>query len=301
MLLLIVLGTVWALSGNTFQVPISVSAIVPSLREFDTWTALVAVMGSYLGMELSGVHVNNIPHPQKMFPRALCIASVFILATMLFGSLTIAVVLPVEKINLAGGMMQVFANFFQVFHLEPLVPVMTLLIVIGSVGGMINWLISPAKGLYHAAQYGYLPHFFRKTSKNGVAQRILLIQAVLVTLFSALMFLLPSINAFYWFLTALSNCLYMGMYILVFLAAHKLRKNLPERIFKVPGGKLGHATTVAFGLIGAALTLFFGFVPPPNVDTGSPLRYILMIALGNILLILPILGLIIYKKTKAHR
>lgn len=296
MLLLIVLGIFWAASGNKFQIPITMDAIVPSLSKLDTWTALEAVMGSFLGMELSGVHVTNVPHPQKTFPKALLLSAVYILATMLFGSLTIAVVLPASQINLAGGLMQVFDSFFQVFHLGALVPFMSFLIVVGSIGGMINWLISPAKGLLHASHYGFLPPFFTKANSHGVAGRILIIQALLVSFFCAILLLLPSVNAFYWFLTALSNCLYMSMYILMFLSVYKLRSYSMERAFKIPGGKFGLGIISLMGLIGATLTIIFGFVPPSNVNVGSSLKYTSMIALGNLILILPVFFLIRYKK-----
>lgn len=296
MLLLICLGVLWALSGHTFQIPITVDAIFPSLTKLDTWTALEAVMGSFLGMELSGVHVNHVPHPQKIFPRALLLSALYILATMLFGSLTIAVVLPADQINLAGGLMQVFNNFFQVFHLSALVPLMTLLIVIGSLGGMINWLISPAKGLLQAGNYGFLPKTLTKINKHGVASRILIAQASLVTLFCATLLFLPSVNGFYWFLTALSNCLYMFMYILMFLAVYCLRSRTAQSAFKIPGGRLGLSLISLCGLFGASMTIFFGFLPPSNVDIGSPLRYTLMIALGNLFLIMPIFFFISHKK-----
>lgn len=300
MLLLIVLGIIWTLAGNHFQIPITIDSIFPSLAKLDTWTALEAVMGSFLGMELSGVHITNVPHPQKTFPRALLISSVYILATMLFGSLTIAVVLPASQINLAGGLMQVFDNFFQVFHLGSLVPVMSLLIVIGSIGGMINWLISPARGLLHASRYGFLPHFFTKANRHGVAGRILLAQAILVSIFCAVLLLLPTVNAFYWFLTALSNCLYMLMYVLMFLAVFRLRSTQIERAFKIPGGRVGLGFICLLGLIGSILTILFGFIPPDNVNIGSALRYTLMIAIGNLVLILPIFFFIAYKKRRAR-
>ncbi len=299
MLFLIVLGCIWAFTGHSFQIPITFDSIFPSLGKFDTWTALEAVMAAFVGMELSGVHVNNVPHPQKTFPRALLLSSVYILATMLFGSLTIAVVLPASQINLAGGLMQVFDNFFQVFHLGSLVPLMSFLIVVGSVGGMINWLISPAKGLLHASHYGFLPRYFTKANRHGVAGRILIAQALLVTLFCSVLLLLPSVNAFYWFLTSLSNCLYMAMYILMFLAVYRLRAKKLESAFKIPGGKLGLGLISALGLIGSILTIIFGFVPPDNVNIGSALQYTLMIAIGNLVLILPIFFLIAYKNRKA--
>lgn len=301
MLLLIILGIIWALSGNHFQIPLSMDAIFPSLSKLDTWTALEATMGSFIGMELSGVHVNNVPHPQKVFPRALLMSAVYILATMLFGSLTIAVVLPADQINLAGGLMQVFNNFFKVFGLGFFVPIMTLFIVIGSIGGMINWLISPAKGLLQASEHRFLPKFFAKTNARGTASRILISQAVLVTLFCTVLLLLPSINAFYWFLTALSNSLAMFMYILMFLAVYCLRSKKLQLAFKVPGGRFGLGLVSLFGLFGAGMTVLFGFIPPNNVNIGSPIRYTLMIAIGNLALIMPIFFFIAHKKRREEK
>lgn len=301
MLFLIVLGSIWVATGHKWQIPITFNTIFPALDNIDTWTALEAVMGAFLGMELSGVHIANVPHPQKTFPKALLLSSLYILGTMLLGSLTIAVVLPAAQINLTGGLMQVFHNFFHVFHLDSLVPVMSLLIVVGSLGGMINWLISPAQGLLHASKYGFFPKFFTKTNAQGVAGRILIMQAILVTIFCAILLLLPTVNAFYWFLTALSNCLYMAMYILMFLAVYKLRSKKLESAFKVPGGKWGLGFISLLGLIGATLTIIFGFIPPSNVAIGSGLRYTLMIAIGNIILIMPALFVIYFRRKKKSR
>ena len=295
MIFLIVLGFIWTLTGNSFQIPITLDSIIPSLSKLDSWTALEAVMASFLGMELSGVHITHVAHPQKTFPRALLLATLFILVTMFLGSLTIAIVLPASKINLAGGVMQVFDSFFKVFHLDAFVPWMSMLIVVGSVGGMINWLISPSKGLLHASRYGFLPDFFTRTNKHGVASNILVAQAVLVSLFCVALLLLPSVNAFYWFLTALSNCLYMSMYILMFLSAFRLRSQTVERAFKIPGGRFGLGLICCLGLIGSSLTIIFGFVPPELVNIGSALRYTIMIAVGNAVLILPVLFFIRHK------
>lgn len=298
MLLLIVLGAIWVFSNQSLQIPLTADAIFPSLVKLDTWTALEAVMASFLGMELSGVHVANVEHPQKIFPKALLWAAVYILFTMFLGSLTIAIVLPVSQINLAGGLMQVFDNFFSVFQLSALVPLMSLLIVVGSIGGMINWVISPAKGLMHAATFGFLPKFFTKLNSKGVAGRILCTQAFLVTLFCSSLLLLPSVNAFYWFLTALSNCLYMSMYVLLFCSSFRLRRKGVTKMFIVPGGQKGLGFICALGLIGSILTILFGFIPPGNVNVGSGLRYTLMIAFGNLLLIAPVFASFAYKKRR---
>src|SRR5262249_50714432 len=146
---------------------------------------------------------------------------------------------------------------FDAFGLQALTPVMTLLIVVGSTGTMINWLISPAKGLLHAAEFGFLPPFFTKKNKAGVASNILLAQGVLVTLFCLVFLFEPTINGFYWFLTALSTELYMMMYVLMFCAGLKLHYTYTDRpkTFKIPGNTWGMWTISILGLIGSITTI----------------------------------------------
>jgi len=219
---------------------------------------------------------------------------------MLLGSLAIAFVIPAGQINLVSGVMQLFSDFFGVFGLTPLIPLMTVLIVVGSTGSIINWLISPAKGLLHAAEFGFLPPFFSKKNRWGTPARILISQAICVTLFCSVFLLVPSVNGFYWFLTALSTELYMIMYILMFLSALCLRykhKNRPK-VFKIPGKTVGIWTVCMMGILGCSATIGVSFIPPGNIDVGSSLHYVMMFVIANIVTISPVLLFFRYKKQK---
>ncbi len=300
MVFLVILGAVWYFSGQPLQIHVTKTNVIPSLSQSTNWISLIAIMASFLGMELSGVHVNDIREPQRNFPKAVFLATTFIFFSMMLGSLAIAYVLPEKEINLVAGIMQVFSSFFDSFGMTGLTPVITILIVVGSTGAMINWLISPAKGLLHAAEFGFLPAFFTKKNKEGVAANILIAQAVLVSLVCLIFLLVPSVNAFYWFLTALSTELYMIMYILMFCAAVRLhyRYNNRPKTFKIPGKQWGIWTTCLLGLIGCTTTIIVSFFPPDNVNIGSPIRYLTMISVGNLLTISPILLFFLYKKRK---
>ncbi len=175
---------------------------------------------------------------------------------------------------------------------------LTILIVVGSIGSITNWLISPAKGLLHAAEYGYLPPFFMRKNKRGVAKNVLLCQAILVSLFCSIFLLVPSVNAFYWFLTALSTELYMIMYILMFFSACRLHHKYVDRpkVFKIPGKTGGMWATCLLGLFGCLCTITVSFFPPDNVNIGSHSRYILMICVGNLVSIAPVLLFYLYKR-----
>ncbi len=301
MIFLICLGIAWVISGKPLQISVTSETLFPSLSHSTNWISLIAIMASFLGIELAGVHVNDIKEPQSNFPKAILISSAFILLSMIFGSLAIAFVLPEAEINLVSGVMQVFTNFFDVFGMRGLIPVLTVMIVVGSVGGIINWLISPAKGLLHAAEFGFLPKFFMKKNQHGVAANILIAQALLVSLFCLLFLLVPSVNAFYWFLTALSTELYMIMYMLMFFSALRLHHRYVDRpkSFKIPFNNWGMWTTCLLGLFGCSATILVSFLPPENVSVGSPLRYILMIAAGNVITITPVLLFYLYKRRQS--
>ncbi len=287
--LLILFGLIWWLKGNRLQIEFHATALIPNLSSSTSWVSLISIMASFLGIELSSVHINDIQNPQRNFPKAVLFASVFILFTMIFAPLSIAIVLPREEIDLVSGVMQVFVNFLEAFNLKGGIPVIIVLIAFGSIGTMINWVISPAKGLYHAAENGFLPPIFLRKNRAEVPSTILLTQAGVVSLFSIFFLFTPNINGYFWFLTALSTELYMIMYVLMFCAALRLR---PKSTFKIPLRGL----VCLLGLAGALLTIIISFFPPIGIHTGTPLRYLLTILFANGITLAPLIFFFLYAK-----
>ncbi len=303
-LFLIGLTAVWISSGASLQIEFTWDKLLPSFHDSNNWIALIAIMASFLGMELSGVHVNEIRSPQKNFPRAILLASFFILISMTLGSLAVAVVIPRSEIELSSGVMQLFSRLFSLFGFDYFASWLTpLLIFIGSVGAIINWLISPAKGLLHAAEFGFLPLFFTRTNKAGVPVNILLIQAILVSLFCLVFFFVPTVNSSYWFLTALSTELYMVMYILMFAAALFLHYKYIKRpaAFKIPGGSFGIWLVASLGMFGCIATITVTFLPPEHIPIIKPWLYLLFILIGNLVALLPLPFLYRCRRPDHHR
>lgn len=295
MIFLILLGIWWIAVGNQVAVSFAAKEMIPSFGSVGNWSALIAIMASFLGMELAGVHVSDIHNPQKNFPKALGLSVIILLGTMVLGALSIAVVIPKDNIHLVDGIMQTFTMFFEAFHLSFLTPLLAILIVIGSTGGMINWLLSPAKGLFQAAERGFLPKYFTVKNRHGVSERILFLQAILVSVFCLAIVLMPSVNAFYWFLTALSTELYMIMYMILFIAALKLgRPHKTANCYRIPKGI--RKFSCVLGLVACVATIIVSFEHPEGVDVGSDLRYVFSIAIGNLLSIGPVLALWYYRK-----
>lgn len=290
MILIISLLAVWLIVGNPLQIHLNSTTIFPDWQHMDNWIALTAIMLGFAGMELATVHIKDVNEPKKTFPRALAFSSIIILATMMLGSLSIAFVLPYDQINLVNGTIQTFAYFLSAYHLAWLTPILALLLVIGSLGGITSWVISPIKGLSQAAQHGFLPLFFHQQNKSGVPQNLLICQAVLVSFVCLAFLFLPSINGSYWLLSALTAQLYMLMYVLMYLCALRLRYKIKyaKDSFVIPGKKFGLWTVCLLGLFGCAITVLVGFIPPTNINVGSSLSYETLFCGGMIAMILPV-------------
>jgi amino acid transporter len=307
MLFIITLAVIWVCHGNPMQVRFTLSSIIPSFSHIDSWTSLTAIMTAFAGMELSAVHIKDIRDPQRTFPRALYISVWLILVTMILGSLAIAIVLPQNQISLVNGVMQSFTAFLEAYHMQWFTPIITVMLLIGSLGGIVSWVISPAKGLLQAAQIGYLPEFLQKENEHGVAVNLLIMQAVIVSGVCCGFLFMPSVSASYWLLTALSTQLYILMYVMMFIAGLYLRFNKTpaiaesKRAFTIPGGKIGIWITSILGFIGCGITLVVGFFPPDGVNVGSLLRYEMTFCFGMCAMLLPVLGFYLYHYLQTKR
>jgi amino acid transporter len=300
MVLIVALAVAWLALGNPSQIHFTKVDLIPSFSHSDNWISLTAIMTAFLGMELATVHVKEVNNPQKTFPKALFISVLLILSTIILGSLAIAMVLPNNQINLVNGVIQAFTNFFEKYHLSWLIPVITVMLLLGSLGQIISWVISPAKGLLHAAELGFLPKFFAKKNSKDMPSNILLTQAVLVSIICLAFLLMPSVNGSYWLLTALSTQLYMLMYVLMFVAAICLKYKLKKQpdAFTIPGGKIGMWLACLLGLIGCAITIVVGFIPPSTIDVGGWAHYEVMFCCGLAAMISPVFFFYLYQSKK---
>lgn len=302
MSLIIMLSITWLLIGKPLALHIHSSSLIPSLSHSNSWTSLTAIITAFLGMELATVHVNKVNNAKSVFPKALIYSIILIMLTMGFGSLGIALVVPHADIVLASGTIQAFNSLFNGFHLTWLEPILGCMLIFGSLGTMINWLISPANGLLQAAQDGFLPPFLAKENKHQTPGNMLILQAIVVTLISSAFFLMPSVNGSYWLLLDLSTELYVLMYILMFVVAFVLIANA-KIIQLIPGKKIGAYLLIIAGLLGCSSAFIVGFFPPSNINVGSPTHYLILFGGGLAVMISPLILLYgyQYQQKKKHR
>jgi len=175
--------------------------------------------------------------------------------------------------------MQAFEAVFAQFNLSWLTPIVGIMLVAASLGGMLTWLAGPSKGLLLISrQEGYLPPFLQRLNKNGVQQNILVTQGVVTTFIALGYALIPSVSSAYWVFSVITTQVYLIMYLLMFVAAVQLRRKHPDhpRGFRAPMliGMCG------VGFAASLSALLIGFIPPSQFESGNAGLYFAIVAGG---------------------
>ncbi|MBW1735149.1 MAG: amino acid permease [Deltaproteobacteria bacterium] len=280
--LIVYLGFSWILGCNASQIHFSVASFIPDFTHMDNLVFLAGALVIVSGIEVSAAHGSQVKDPKRSFPRAIFLSVSVSIAAIILGSLAIAFVVPQKEISLVAGLMEAFDKFFAAHHLHWLVPIVALLVVVGSLGEVAAWILGPSKGLLVSAQHGLLPPILQRRIHGDVPVNILILQALVVTGLVLVFLLMPTVSSAYWILTALTAQLYLIMYLLMFLSALVLRYKRPRvhRPYRIPWGNFGMWLVAALGLSGGLFTLFIGFFPPSQLETGNLLFYESFLILG---------------------
>jgi putative glutamate/gamma-aminobutyrate antiporter len=297
-ILIIGLGLAWFFQGRPLQMEVSWDAFFPDLTSSDQLIFFIGILVSLAGMEMSAVHARDVKHPGKDYPKAALFAVLIILIFSILGVLSISAVIPQKQISFVAGSLQAFAYFVDAYNLHALTPYIAGLIALGAFGSMSTWTAGPSKGLLAAAQSGDLPPYFRAVNKHQMPANLLVAQALIVSLFSLMFLLMPSVSSAFWILTVIVAQLYLVMYLMMFSAAIKLRytRGSVERPFKIPGGKLGIWIVSALGMLSSLFAFIIGFFPPSQVEQGHYPLYFAVLAVGIFLGCLGPYLILLFKK-----
>ncbi|WP_405940159.1 APC family permease [Streptomyces sp. NBC_00726] len=284
---LVVLGIVFLGQGNGSAAPMTSAHLFPQWTGLASLVLIVNNFLSYSGMEMNAVHVSSLRDPAKEYPKSMFLAMGLVLLIFILPALAISWVVPASQLSLTAGVMQAFDAFFSHFHVGWMTPIAAVMLISAALGGMLTWLAGPSKGLLEISRSeGYLPPYLQRLNKNGIQQNILVTQGIVTTVIALLYALIPNVSSVYWIFSTITTQVYLIVYLLMFVAAVRLRKTQPDhpRGYRVPA--LGLLCGV--GLLASLAALAIGFVPPSQFGGGSVGVYVAIVGGG-----LVILGLLI--------
>ena len=273
--LLIVFGVIYYHSGRPMYVEVAWKDLVPDFSNFDNLVLAAGVFLCYAGLEMNAIHVEDIRNAKRAYPLAILISALIIVAIYTLGTLTIALVIQPGQIDLTQSLLVTYRDFFGLFDMPWLSPLIAVALTVGAFGAVTIWIAGPSTALVEVGRAGFLPPFFHPINQQGAPYRIILAQGCMVTLLSALFILLPSVEATFQILNQLCTILFLTMYMLMFAAGLRLRYSQPDvrRAYTAPGGLAGMWVFGGAGFTASFIAFALSFMPPSQIDIGSPMLY----------------------------
>src|SRR5215204_4333950 len=277
--LLVTLGVVFLGQGNESAAPMTADHFLPAWAGLASLVLIVNNFLSYSGMEMNAVHVSSLREPAKEFPKTIFLSMGLVLLIFIPPALAISWIVPAEQLSLTAGIMQAFDAVFAQFGSQWLTPIIGIMLVAASLAGMLTWLAGPSKGLLLISrQEGYLPPYLQRLNKHGVQQNILVTQGIVTTVIALAYAFIPDVSSAYWIFSVITTQVYLIMYLLMFVAAVRLRRKRPDH-------PRGYRAPMIVGLCGVGFAaslaaLLIGFVPPSQFESGNAGVYFLIVAGG---------------------
>lgn len=281
--ILIILGVAYLCMGKPIM--LTHESFFPDFSKIGTIVLAASIFLFYGGMEMNAVHVQNMKNPARQFPRAIFLAVAVIVLLFVFATLAIGFVVPAKDINLLASLLVAYNDLWAAVGVPWLGNVMALLITFGVIGQVSVIIAGPSTGLVAVGESGYLPRSLQKTNAQGVNKPILYVQAIFVSLLSLVLVVLPSVESAYQVMSQMATVIYLILVLMIYFAFIRLRHTQPQkqRGFRIPGGKLGEVVVAGIGILGAVVAMVLSFFPPSQINTGSPVVYVLIIFCGALL------------------
>lgn len=291
--ILIILALVYIIQGNPIYIS-SKDTFVPDFTKVNTLVVFVSFILSYMGVEASATHANEMDNPKKEYPLAMLLLVIVAIVVSTLGGLAIAAVIPQDQINLSAGVVQTFAVLLGHFTANNtiLVKIIALLLAFGVIAEVSSWVVGPTRGMIIAAEEGAIPKSWAKTNEHDVPVYLVIAQGIIVSIWDAVLtFGAGGSNLSFLAAMSLTVVIYLSGYILFFVGYIKaiLGEGL-NGAYQMPGGKPVKIIVAIIGLATSIFAFFISFVPPTSI-AGNAVQsheYIWMLIISYVIsLILP--------------
>ena len=266
--ILIILALVYIVQGNPIYIS-SKDTFVPDFTKVNTLVVFVSFILSYMGVEASATHANEMDNPKKEYPLAMLLLVIVAIVVSTLGGLAIAAVIPQDQINLSAGVVQTFAVLLGHFTANNtiLVKIIALLLAFGVIAEVSSWVVGPTRGMIIAAEEGAIPKSWAKTNEHDVPVYLVIAQGIIVSIWDAVLtFGAGGSNLSFLAAMSLTVVIYLSGYILFFVGYIKaiLGEGL-NGAYQMPGGKPVKIIVAIVGLATSIFAFFISFVPPTSI------------------------------------
>lgn len=296
-IILFILGIVYIDQGNPVKVSFGSGAWIPDFTKINTLVVFVSFILAYAGVESSASHVKDMDNPGKNYPKAILILVVATILLDTLGGATVAATIPQNQLSLDTGVIQAYSYLIHHFGGgEWLVRLIAVVICLGVIAEIAAWVVGPSTAMLEAAENGLLPKQMAKVNQHNVPINIVLVQGIIVSIWAVVLTLGGGgANLSFFVAMALTVCIYLVAYVLLFLSYIKLVKEKDDltRTYHIPGGKNVKIGVAMVGLLVSIFSFFISFFPPSDIGTGKGGTYLAILIISWLIIV--VIPFVIYK------
>jgi glutamate:GABA antiporter len=263
-LLLIVMGGIaWLRFGSATEFSWTTILPIANFKNVLFWATVAFAFG---GMEGASTMSEEIQNPRRNIPKALLAAGVIITLIYFAGTASVLVALPADEASGLQGFMQALSRVAGKMGLAPLAPLVAVLVMISSIGGVSAWFAASARIPFVAGVDRFLPQAFGRVHAKWRTPYVALgVQAVIATLFIFLGQAGTSVKGAYEFLVSVGVLSYFLPFLFMFTAMIRVqREPAGPEVIRVPGGKPVAILLAVLGLITTIISSVLACIPPAD-------------------------------------
>ena len=277
-----------------------VSDMIP-VFSLATYALLVKTLSSYSGIQSVAFHMTNIDNPQKNIPRSILLATVLIVSLTVLATLALMIVVPVKDVNVLNGLIQGISAVLSIIGLAGAEPMIAIMVTIGMLAALSTWVLGPARGMQTAAEQEFFPKIMAGKNKAGMHVNMLVIQIFIVLILSLSFLVMPSVYAAFAMLVAITSQFTVVMWVMIFVAAIRLRFTKPDahRVFYV-GKRNSNWLLVTMSLVAifmCVLGFVLGLFPPAFSHVKDVFQYTMILIVAYVIIIaIPLVWIWLHRK-----
>ncbi|EJC3746343.1 glutamate:gamma-aminobutyrate antiporter [Enterococcus faecium] len=291
-ILLFTLSIIYIAQGNPIQVSFGADAWLPDFTKVNTLVVFVSFILAYAGVESSASHVKDMEKPGKNYPKAILMLVILAIVLDTLGGATVAATIPQNQLSLNTGVIQAYSYLIHHFGGgEWIVRIIAVIICLGIIAEIATWVVGPSTAMLEAAKNGLLPKKMAKVNKHNVPINIVLIQGIIVSVWAVILTLGGGgANLSFFVAMALTVCIYLVSYVLLFISYIKLVKDKDDlvRAYRIPGSKKAKISVAITGFLISIFAFFVSFFPPNDIGNGKGGTYLAILIISwLIILVIP--------------
>jgi glutamate:GABA antiporter len=257
----IVMGAVaWTRYGSATSFTLVTMAPSFQFKDILFWSSLAF---AFSGCETASFMSGEIRDARRTIPRALIFAGIVIAACYILGTIALLVAMPADRIDGLAGLMQAVTVMAGTLGWLWIVPVIALLITLGSLGAAGGYLASASRIPFAIGIDRLLPPAFgRLHPRYGTPHIAIMVQTGLGVLFVFLGQAGTSVKGAYDILVSMGIITAFIPFVFVFLALIRLQDEpVDTGVIRVPGGKLAAILFAGTGLTTTLTAIVIAVIP----------------------------------------